>query len=328
MSPTSSLDAKDKAILYCLDQDARQANSIIAKKTRLSKEVVNYRIKRLVDQKIIRSFYAIIDSSKLGYMVFRVFIRFQGVDIEKEKEILHFLRKLKSVGWVILLEETYDLAVLIWAKNVFEFKEIFDQILEKHGSYIQDSFVTIITQIHHYMNNYIYDQNDLLERVIGGKTKTVCLDNTDLQILWFLSKNAREPLLNMANKLNVAPNTIKQRIKNLKEKKVIVGFRPKIDTGQLGYQNYKIFIKLADVNPRVRLRLKEYLKLNRNVTYVTEAIGRSDLEFEVQVRSSSELRKNLKELRRNFGQLIRHYRTVVVNKEYVVDYFPEIKKIK
>ena len=85
---------------------------------------------------------------------------------------------------------------------------------------------------------------------------------------------------------------------------------------------------MADVNPRVRLRLKEYLKLNRNVTYVTEAIGRSDLEFEVQVRSSSELRKNLKELRRNFGQLIRHYRTVVVNKEYVVDYFPEIKKIK
>ena len=88
MPTTSSLDAKDKAILYCLDQDARQANSIIAKKTRLSKEVVNYRIKRLVDQKIIRSFYAIIDNSKLGYMVFRVFIRFQGVDIEKEKEIL------------------------------------------------------------------------------------------------------------------------------------------------------------------------------------------------------------------------------------------------
>ena len=326
MPPTSSLDAKDKAILYCLDQDARQANSIIAKKTRLSKEVVNYRIKRLLDQKIIRGFYAIIDNSKLDYMVFRVFIRFQDVDIDKEKEILRYLRKLNSVGWVVLLEEVYDLAILIWAKNVFEFKEIFDKILEEHGSYFQDSFVTIITQIHHYMNNYIYDQNDLFERVIGGKTKAVALDDLDMQILWFLSKNAREPLLNMANKLKVAPNTIKQRIKNLKDKKVIVGFKAKIDIGQLGYHNYKIFLKLADVNPSVRLKLKEYLKLNNNVTHVTEAIGRADLEFEIKVRSSKELRNNLKELRRNFGQLIRHYRTVVVNKEYMVDYFPEIKK--
>ena len=33
-----------------------------------------------------------------------------------------------------------------------------------------------------------------------------------------------------------------------------------------------------------------------------------------------QLRKNLKELRRNFGQLIRHYRTVVVNKEYIVEF--------
>jgi len=325
MPATSSLDAKGKAILYCLDQDARQANSIIAKKTRLSKEVVNYRIKRLQDQKIIRSFYAIIDNSKLGYMVFRVFIRFQDVDIDKEKEILRYLKKLKSVGWVILLEEMYDLAILIWAKNVFEYKEIFDKILENYGGYFQDTFVTIITQIHHYMNNCLYDQNDLFERVIGGKTKTITLDNLDMQILWFLSKNAREPLLNMANKLKVAPNTVKQRIKNLKEKKVIVGFRPKIDIGQLGYHNYKIFLKLTDVNPNVRLRLKEYLKLNNNVTYVTEAIGRADIEFEILVRNSQELRRNLKELRKNFGQLIRHYRTVVVNKEYIVDYFPEVK---
>ena len=110
MAPNSLLDAKDRAILYYLDLDARQSNSTIAKKTKLSKEVVNYRIKNLVKNGIIQNFCTIIDNAKLGYVIYRVFIRFQEVDIEKEKEILEFLKNFKSIGWIIQLEEMYDLA--------------------------------------------------------------------------------------------------------------------------------------------------------------------------------------------------------------------------
>ena len=40
------LDLKDKKILFELDFDARQSYSEIAKKVRLSKQVVEYRIKK------------------------------------------------------------------------------------------------------------------------------------------------------------------------------------------------------------------------------------------------------------------------------------------
>ncbi|MBT4825065.1 winged helix-turn-helix transcriptional regulator, partial [Candidatus Woesearchaeota archaeon] len=46
MEDDSKLTLKDKRILKELDLDARQSNSKIAKKTRLSKNIVNYRIKR------------------------------------------------------------------------------------------------------------------------------------------------------------------------------------------------------------------------------------------------------------------------------------------
>ena len=45
-----SLDLKDRKILYQLDLNARQSNAEIAKKTRLSKDAVGYRIKKLEEQ--------------------------------------------------------------------------------------------------------------------------------------------------------------------------------------------------------------------------------------------------------------------------------------
>ena len=54
------LDEKDKKILYELDKNSRQGISSIAKKVRLSKEVVNYRIKNLEKRKIIKGYYAVL----------------------------------------------------------------------------------------------------------------------------------------------------------------------------------------------------------------------------------------------------------------------------
>ncbi len=322
MPSVSNLDAKDRAILYELDKDARQSNSSIAKKTRLSKEVVNYRIKNLIKNGIIQNFYTIIDSSKLGYQIYRIFIRFQNVDMEKEQEIISYLKDINAVGWIVLLEETYDLAILIWAKNVFEFKEVFDEIATRYGRYFQENFVTIVTHIHHYIHNHICSTDDLAERVIGGKFAEVPLDQLDLKILSLIAKQARTPLLNISRDLKVAPNTVKQRIKKMQMRKVIVGFKAKINSGALGYQHYKIFLQLVDVSPQMKMRLREYLKLNPCVVYATEAIGRADLEFELEVRNGTELRRHLRALREYFGNTIRGYSTTLMNREHVVDYFP------
>jgi len=322
MCPNSVIDVKDRAILSCLDEDARQSNSKIAKKIKLSKEVVNYRIKRLQEKGIIQNYCAVIDNSKLGYVVYRVFIRFQHVDIEKEKEIMNYLKNFDSIGWVIQLEEMYDVVLLIWAKNIYEFKEIFDQISVKYGSYFRKRLITVVTEIHHFTHNYLYAKPNLNIKKIGGKFEKKKLDSLDVQILKILAKDARAPLLTISEKLKVSPNTIKHRIKKLTKNQVIVGYRTRINSGLLGYQHYKIFVGLTDTNPEKKIGLKEYLRLNNNVTFVTEAIGRADLEFEIKVKNSQELHYNLKCLRQHFGTLIKDYRTTLVNNEFVVNYFP------
>jgi len=82
------VDLKDRKILYELDYDSRQSFSQIGKKVGLHKNIILYRVKRLMEKGIIRYFYTVIDSFKLGYNSFRMYIVFQNTTpaIKKKKK--------------------------------------------------------------------------------------------------------------------------------------------------------------------------------------------------------------------------------------------------
>ena len=49
------MDEKDKKLLYLLDLNSRESESTLAKKLKTSKQVINYRIKRLSSEGIIKN---------------------------------------------------------------------------------------------------------------------------------------------------------------------------------------------------------------------------------------------------------------------------------
>ncbi len=68
------IDLKDRKILYQLDLNSRQSLTQIGKNVGLKKDVVSYRIKRLQDEGVIKNFWTVINTFKLGYNVFRIYI--------------------------------------------------------------------------------------------------------------------------------------------------------------------------------------------------------------------------------------------------------------
>lgn len=60
------LDEDDLRILRLLQEDARVTREQIARKLKLSKSAVQYRIKKLENSKIIEGYYAKINPSKMG----------------------------------------------------------------------------------------------------------------------------------------------------------------------------------------------------------------------------------------------------------------------
>ncbi len=323
-----NLDAKDKKILSELDMDARQSISSIAKKVGLSKEVVNYRIKQLEKKNVIKGYYSVLNTAKLGLMFCRFFMRFQNVNLEKEKEIVRYADNFPQVCWVVNTKGPWDMVFVMLVKKINEFKKLCDEFSIKYSEHFQTRYVSIATKIHHMKHNYLYGTKDYREDTIGGDIEDADLDETDLSILSIISKDARISTLDIARRLDISPNTVKYRIKNLVDKEVILCFRAAISIHKMGYQRHKVVLTLQNMTEDKLMKLMEYLRQNPNVVYITEAVGTGDMEFEIDVKGSNELHANMTKIREEFGDIIKDYDICMTYSEEEINYLPiDDKKI-
>ena len=120
------LDTKDLAILRVLDKDVRASYSEIGRKTRLSKEVVQYRIKKLEDEKIITGYWAIINQRYAS--VYKVLIKNRSLSGEKKQEFIQFASKHKIVSWFAETEGNWDFIMTITSRTDEDFIEFFKEL--------------------------------------------------------------------------------------------------------------------------------------------------------------------------------------------------------
>lgn len=91
------LDGKDREILFELDLNSRISINKLAKKVKLNSGTVNYRIKKLEEKKIISGYYSVIDASLIGFEQFRVYLKYQYINPEKEEELLNYLNENEMI---------------------------------------------------------------------------------------------------------------------------------------------------------------------------------------------------------------------------------------
>ena len=224
------LDNKDKKLLYLLDVDGRLTYSQLAKKTAMSKQVVKYRMDRLEKAGTIRGYYPMIDTSRLGFTVFRVYFKFKNITPAKKEEIINYFKQQKHIWAVVLIAGKWDIALGVSVENIYQFYEIWDNILEKYLENIKDYKTSIYSPIYHYAKAYITgNKDDSKVRILGGREK-VSFDDKDIKILISLSKNARASLLEIAKEVRISAELTSYRIKQLQKRGIIQGYRAMMKT--------------------------------------------------------------------------------------------------
>ena len=100
------LDKKDQQLIFELDQNSRQSINSIAKKTKLSRDVVNYRIKQLEKKKIINGYFALID-----YVDEFIFLDNVLEHVLNPFELLENLNKIISDDGVLVVDVPNDFSL-------------------------------------------------------------------------------------------------------------------------------------------------------------------------------------------------------------------------
>ena len=315
------LDKKDLQILHELDIDSRQPNSVIARKVKLSEQVVGYRIKRMSEQGIIKKFIAILNPSRLGYTHYKIFLRFQNISVEEEKKFVSYLVNHPSAFWVASSRGRYDLVFSIYAKNIHEFSDKYNEISNLYGKFVLEKDVAIVASGASFTRHYFSQNSTLEELPYGGEFEPVKLDKEDESILSLLSNDARISLLDLSEKLKLSPDAVSYRIKNLKKKEVITGFRILIDFNLLDRAYYMVLFNLQNVINEKHTSFKHFAKSHK-VLYFINCIGPHDLEFEMEVKNDEELNIILREFRDEFRAELKNYETLKIVEEHKLNFYP------
>jgi len=314
------IDLKDRKILYQLDLNCRQSNTQIGKKVGLKKDVIAYRINRMKKEGIIKNFFTVIDAFKLGYSVYRFYLKFQDIPINIKNEIINYFVKYKNSWSVYSMSGPFDFGTVLWIKNIYEFYQVYDELLDKYGKYISQKIVSIYVQADEYEKSYLlindYKELDRKKFTIIADGKLVEIDEIDYKILDLLALNARRPLIEIAEKLKISSQTIKYRIDNLLKSGVIKGFRINLDISKLDLQYFDLRLNLSEHSHRKHI--VDYLKKIPYFKCLNTTIGYIDLETEFHIKDMESVIKILEELSVKFpGSIREHYflRTRETHKE-------------
>ncbi len=314
------LDNADKALIYVLDRNSRRPNSEIARETRLRKNLVGYRIKRLVDDGVILGFYSVIDATALGFEGYRVYLKWQYINPEKEKEITAFFVNSRHTWWVGSIEGEWDAGVLVWVKNTYEFREFWLQLMEKYQKFIMKYLVCVYTKVYDFSYAFLSPkekpEKSIIEVGAGQKAK---ISGTQEKILGVVSGNARMPTVEIAKKLGLTPMIVKHNLKKMLKSRIIKGFRARLNLEKLGYTYYKINFWLKD-----RSRYDEimgYAQAHPNIIYVNETIGYADFEAELLAERHSQFHEILGEMSAIFGNTIKEKNYFVYSRIHKIKYY-------
>ncbi|PIN79572.1 hypothetical protein COV16_03490 [Candidatus Woesearchaeota archaeon CG10_big_fil_rev_8_21_14_0_10_34_8] len=320
------LDLKDRRILYQLDTNSRQSNSQIAKKVGLSKQVVGFRIKRLLKQNML-SFYAVIDISKLGFTIHKNFLRLQNINRNKEKQLLNFLKNHPNIVWIASCDGKYDLAFGTWAKDMEFLDKTIKELDQNFGKHISERHIATIIKGQYFIRDYLIPKtkHSFKESFFGAVPTPTKIDETNWKILVELGKDARKNAVDIAKEINVSADAVGDRIKKLEKAGVIKHYNIVPNESNYPYLHYKVLIGLRNITEEKENKLIEFCHVHPNIVYIVKALGPWEFEIDIECSDTTEFREIMMDIKTQFSDIVKDYSALQMYQVHKYNFCPSMQ---
>ena len=303
------MDLIDKKILCELDANCRMPLTQMAKKLRIGRNVLDYRIKKLEKEKIITNYICSVSMGKLGYKNYKIYCKMKSMKPTREKEFITFIKNEKKVIHFIKTEGSFDYAFVIAAKTIQDLDLFLTEFKTNFNDILSDYILSIIVSSKIFkLNKLLLEENKEPIKFDSRKEDLgeVELDEKDKKILQIISQKANMSIVELSEKTGYSIEVVKYRIKNLTST-VINSFRAIIDMSKLGYFHYVLMLKVRNAKIDEETNLVSWCVNKTNSMYLTKRLGSFDYEFNFAIRDINELNSMLSELKSKFGNIIEQH---------------------
>jgi len=328
MDKKYKIDEKDKSILYILSQNCRLNPSTIGKILHLSREVVNYRIKKMIENKIILSFTINLKHYELGYKKYSIDLKFQDLAPSEEEKIIKEITKKIQIFWLYKTTGDWDWNIELYTKDSNDFASKIYSILEIIGNKIKDYNFYKELDYEYFGYRFLAPTRKMPSNAndkhafyaeFSKPYKKLERSQRHKDLVNILAVNSRLNLSSISKILKTDPKTVKKYIKELIRAKVITNFVAFIDLNKLNeldYSWYNVYLRFKNTSVEKIRMLKEYLRGKTEVPWIVTTLGRYNVFFSLILKDQSELEHLMNELREKFKDLIMDYRITSILKEY------------
>jgi Lrp/AsnC family leucine-responsive transcriptional regulator len=323
----SSLKTKDLRLLAELDENARRPASLLSRNTKMSQQLVGYKIKKFLRDRVIWNFYAQVDYAKLGYLRFSA--HFKILYISKE-HVRHLISHFINHPSVVCVEECggrWDLVVTYMALNPSHFNKVLKETMHRFPKQLRECTVLTTVVIHEFARKYLpkrrKPEKQGRSRIVGGDRDYLQLEETDRRIVHKLLDNARASATEIAREIGLTANTVIQHRKRLVKSQLIKGYRPLLSLNRLGYGQHHILIRYHNLSADAENSILEYCRINPYVVRFTKTLGLYDLWLDLETTSPLEFRSVCVELREKYGEIIQDFESFPVYRVYYRSYLPQ-----
>ncbi len=314
-----NLDLLDRKILYELDLNSRISYKELGRKLKTAKETAAFRVKRLLKEGYIKNFITTIHTSNLNRFYYKLFYKFHKTTPEIDKQIVDYITDYKSIAYFASLEGRYDLTFLILSKDMQDLYSFLIPFREKFGDYILEQEILTMPQVHRFNFRFFYEGGKLLHTKYGEELKQQKIDDRDYILIKSLAENSRISLIDLAKLAKTEINTVKYRIKKLREANIIGSHVLDINFEKFGLQQFQIDYSLK--NHSSINKMISFAAQFPQSTFATVMLGKYDLAVEFAVENLKELRKILDAIKTEFSGEINDY-DIFIMEEHKINWFP------
>jgi len=320
------LDKVDRRILFELDKNGRVHETQLSKIVRKSREAVRYRIKNMEKNGVIVRYSCFINVAKLGYQGYKIYFKIKGKP-ERKKEFFEHIKSRKDIFWFGIADGAWDVGLTFFAKNNEEFYAEKNILFARFNDIIIQKFTGSIVEPIVLGMKFLVEEPEAYPKKplhMFGITEYNKIDDTDRKILGTLLRNGRMKVVDLARHVKSTVDVVRNRIRKLEDKGIILKYNTVINHNKLGMEFYKAFLYFDSLLPDVERRLYETCRQDPNIIYIVRQISPWDIELEIMVENYQKYNAIINRIKEEFAESLSNVESAAMSEEYV---FPAKKTI-
>ena len=317
----------DRSLLFLYSENARAKIKDLSGTLKKSSQRLKYSIEKFEKEGIINNAHCVFDYSYFGIILFRVY--FKGGYIS-EKDKAEIIKKLVINPYIVSICELsgeFDLALELGAPNPSRFnkelKNIATLIPTLNNYKILLNVVTHIYPRYYLIEDYSAITHIEGEKIIGGDRIIEDFSQNEISIMKNLQISPKIRLTTLARQSSINIKTAVSILKNLENKKIIKGFKYVLDTGKLGINKFRLFLKLHNVSKEREQQLMDFMLKTKEIVQLNKTVGDWDMEVDIESADKNRIRFLTIQIRENFKDIIETFNIIEFSKYYMKSYLPK-----